>query len=145
MKLTIGRIDKADFEEFGLEEIDVKIDTGAYGCAIHCDHIEEIVEKGEKLLRFQLLDPEHPKYNHKSFTTPNYTVKTVKSSTGVPEERFVINTEINLFDKNFNIRLSLTDRGEMRYPVLLGRTLLNGNFIVDTSKTNVSFKRKKRS
>ena len=141
-KYTIGRTDKADFPEFGLEEIDVKIDTGAYGCSIHCDHIEEIEENGVKRIHFQLLDPKHEQYNHKPFSTEHYTVKTVKSSTGVPEERFVIESEIRLFNLVFPIRMSLTNRGEMRYPVLLGRTLLNGNFIVDTAKTNLSYKHK---
>jgi len=38
---TIGRIDKADFPELNLQNIEVKIDTGAYTSAIHCDYIEE--------------------------------------------------------------------------------------------------------
>lgn len=141
-KLTIGRFDKADFPLLQLHDVDVKIDTGAYGCSIHCDHIEEFELDGQKAIKFQLLDPSHPNYNHKEFISNDYILKTVKSSTGVPEERFVITTTILLFKTEYSIRLSLTNRGEMRFPVLLGRTLLNKNFLVDTSRTNLSYKHK---
>ncbi|MEO2061132.1 MAG: peptidase, partial [Mesonia sp.] len=40
-KKTIGRVDKADFPELGLNEIAIKIDTGAYTSSIHCEDIHE--------------------------------------------------------------------------------------------------------
>jgi len=142
VKRTIGRVDKADFPSLNLENIHVKIDTGAYGCSIHCDHIEEIVLEGQKALRFQLLDPKHPAYNHRQYTVHNYSEKVVKSSTGIPEKRFVVKADILLFNQLYPIKLSLTNRGEMKYPVLLGRTLLNGQFVVDSAKKNLSYKLK---
>lgn len=142
IKKTLGRVDRVDFPDLHLEEIDVKIDTGAYGCSIHCDHIEEVEVEGQKHIRFQLLDPTHPNYNHRKFEFSQYKTKIVKSSSGVPEERFVIQTRVLLFNELHSINLSLTNRGEMKYPVLLGRTLLNGKFVVDTSRTNLSFKHK---
>ncbi|MGB0428844.1 MAG: ATP-dependent zinc protease [Bacteroidia bacterium] len=141
-KLTIGRFDKADFLDFGLENLDVKIDTGAYGCSIHCDYIEEVDEGGKNIIKFRLLDPEHLLYTGKTISANNYTKKTVKSSSGKPENRFVVVTKIRLFNQVFEIKISLTNRGEMKFPVLLGRTLLSRNFIVDTARTNLSYKEK---
>jgi len=60
MKITIGRIDKADFPKLILEDIDLKVDSGAYTSSIHCSNIEEVTIENESLIKFTLLDPEHP-------------------------------------------------------------------------------------
>ena len=142
-KITIGRKDKIDFPELGLEDIDVKVDTGAYTSSIHCHHIEEKEHDGEAFIEFQLLDPSHEQYNNKKFRVKNYVEKEIKNSFGISEKRFIITTNTRLFGKTYSIELSLSERGEMKFPVLLGRKLLNGNFIVDTAKYNLSFKQKK--
>ena len=103
MKTTIGRIDKADFPEFFLEDIDLKIDSGAYTSSIHCSNIKEIELDGKKVLKFTLLDPEHILYNNKEFISEDYTSKLVKSSNGISEMRFRIHTKIIIFNKNFPI------------------------------------------
>ena len=141
-KLTIGRIDKVDFPEFLLEEIEVKIDSGAYTSSIHCSDIKEIEENGESYLKFTLLDPKHAAYNNKEFSTKNYSSKMVKSSNGIAEERFMILTEIIIFNVSFPIHLTLSERKEMKFPVLLGRKFLNQKFVIDTTKTNLSHKLK---
>ena len=55
MKITVGRIDKADFPELSLKDIDLKIDSGAYTSSIHCSNIEEITDNGCNLIKFTLL------------------------------------------------------------------------------------------
>ena len=64
MKITIGRVDKADFPELSLMKIDVKIDSGAYTSSIHCSNIKEITINNENFIQFKLLDPEHIFYNN---------------------------------------------------------------------------------
>lgn len=140
----IGRVDKADFPELGLEELSIKVDTGAYTSSIHCHHIQEVIIDETKFIEFQLLDPSHPKFDNKLFKTKNYEEVTVKSSFGDVEQRFVIYTTIFIFDQAYPIVLSLSERNDMRYPILLGRKFLNKQFIVDTSKKNVSFKLKQQ-
>ena len=142
MKITIGRIDKGDFQELELTDIDVKIDSGAYTSSIHCANIEEITVNNIKFIKFTLLDPEHPLYNNKVFSSKNYTTIVVKSSNGATEERFAIQTEIILFNKTYTIDLTLTERSDMKFPVLLGRKFLNKKFIIDSSRTNLSYKLK---
>lgn len=140
LKKVIGRKDKASFPELNLEDIDVKIDTGAYTSAIHCHHIEEKIINGEKAIRFDLLDPSHEQYNNKEFSTKKYTIKKIKNSFGNSEKRFIITTIIILFGKSYPIELSLSERGDMKYPVLIGRKLLKGKFVVDSSKSDLSYK-----
>ena len=144
-KKTIGRVDKIDFPEFALLDIDSKIDTGAYTSAIHAYKIEETNIGSENSIKFTLLDPEHSLYNDKEFTTKNYQKKIIKSSNGTSEERYAIRTTVILFEEVYNIELTLSERSDMKYPILLGRKFLTKKFIVDTSQKNNSYKSKKRS
>lgn len=139
-KLTLGRKDKADFPEMSLIGIDIKIDTGAYTSAIHCHNITTTAIAGIETLSFTLLDPTHTQYDGKEYTTAKFTEKRIKSSFGISEKRFIIETEIELFDKIYPIELSLSERGEMKFPILIGRRFLMGKFIVDSSKYDLSHK-----
>jgi hypothetical protein len=139
-KKIIGRKDRVNFPKLGLENVLVKIDTGAYTSSIHCHHIEEIEIDGQKAIRFELFDPDHKHYIDKPFIVTNYLQKKIKSSTGHCTKRFIIKTNIQLFDMVYPIDLSLSERGTMKHPILIGRKLLNRRFIVDTTKINLSFK-----
>ncbi|APZ46739.1 peptidase [Polaribacter reichenbachii] len=145
MKITIGRVDKADFPEFSLENIDVKIDSGAYTSSIHCSNIEEIIHENNSFIRFKLLDPDHEFYNNKEFTTKKYASKLVKSSNGITEKRFLIETEIVIFNTTIPIHLTLSERKDMKFPLLLGRKFLNKKFVIDTAKKNLSYKLKNKA
>ena len=127
MKRKIGRIDKADFPLLHLHDIEVKIDTGAYTSSIHCKNVT--IE--DNYLKCVFLDPEHPSYHEKEFKFDKYDVRVVKSSNGKSQARYRILTEIELFGKRYPIFLTLSDREEMKYPVL-----------VDITKTNLSHKLK---
>lgn len=142
---VIGRVDKADFPELALKDIDIKIDTGAYTSSIHSHDIKEISIDGEQFIAFQILDPSHPMYDGKEYRTKRFHKKVVKNSFGKSEERFVVETIIILFDEEYPINLSLSERGDMKYPILIGRRLLNKKFIVDPSQKNISFKKKKKA
>jgi len=138
LKNHIGRIDKADFPLLGLNDIEIKIDTGAYTSSMHCKNMK--VE--DNYLKCNFLDEEHPNYHEKEIVFDEYDVKVVKSSNGQSEARYRIQTEIILFGKKHNIYLTLSDREEMRFPVLLGRKFLSKKYIVDINKTNLSHKLK---
>lgn len=142
----IGRKDKADFPELGLNALDVKIDSGAYSCSIHCEYINEVEElDGATFLEVIFLDQDHPKFTGKKHRFDTYKRKKVKSSTGDQQERYFVSLEIILFNQTFRTDFSLTRRNGLRNPVLLGRKLLNNHFLIDTSKSNVSFKQKKKN
>lgn len=134
----IGRFDKADFPLLNLEDIAIKIDTGAYTSSIHC---ENIVEKNEAI-HCTFLDEEHPLYKGKEFIFTDYDVVFVKSSNGVVQKRFQVQSTIKIFDKIYKISLSLSARQEMRFPVLIGRKFLTKKFIVDTQLKDISFNSK---
>ena len=108
-------------------------------------NINEIVEDGASFIQFTALDPEHPSYNNKKFAFKNYASKIIKSSNGISEMRFMIQTEINIFNETFPIYLTLSERKDMKFPILLGRKFLNKKFVVDTAYKNLSHKIKKKN
>jgi hypothetical protein len=134
-KIIIGRIDIVDFPELELSGIGIKVDTGAYTSSFHCHNIE--VQNG--ILKCQFLDPHHEKFHDKVLSFAEFSEKSVRSSNGITEHRFFIKTQIRIFNKTYPIVLSLTERGSMRSPVLLGRKFITKRFVVDTSKKNLSF------
>lgn len=140
--ITIGRKDKIDLPNLELSGLVAKVDTGAYGCALHCHHIEVIEENGIKILSFDVLDPSHPEYEKKVFRFEQFGDKVVRSANGQTEHRYTIKTKLIIFENTYSVEFSLTNRIEMKYPVLLGRKFLSKRFLVDVSLTNLSEKLK---
>jgi hypothetical protein len=137
-KIVIGRKDIADFEKLDLFGIVVKIDSGAFTSSFHCHKIEKISKDGIVQIKCNFLDPSHPQYHEKEFCFENFKMRTIKSSNGSVEERVSINTEITIFKKKYPIELTLTERNEMKHPVLLGRKFISKRFLIDTSRKNLS-------
>ena len=142
-KLIIGSKDKCDFPEFELFDLTCKIDTGADSSAIHCQQIKVIENNlGEQLISFNLLDPSHKKYNNVAFRTKDFKQKSIKSSNGIATSRYVIQTKVCLFGVEYITDFTLADRENMKFPVLLGKKLLRGRFLVDVSLVDLSYKQK---
>ncbi len=139
---VIGRRDRIDLPKLGLKDIDAKIDTGAFGNALHCHAIKVMEKGGKKVLSFQVLDPEHPEFADRTFYSDSYDYKFVKSSTGESEKRYTIVSDVVLFAEVRTVEFSLTDRSKMKYPILLGRKFLSKHYLVDVQVKNVSFNQK---
>jgi len=140
VKKIIGRKDLVSFPEFELENVPVKIDSGAYSSSMHCQSIE-VIEFGEKeQLRVVFLDSGISGYTGKEVIFDDFKTKVVKSSNGIAQERFFVKGTVRLFGETYETVFSLTERTGLRNPILLGRRLLNKRFLIDTSKTNCSYK-----
>lgn len=133
-KVLIGRVEEVDFTELELFGVQAKIDTGAHTSALHCQDIYESRENGVKVLYFKPLDKLHPLYNEQEIRVQNYARKKIKNSFGQTETRFIISTKIKIGKKLVETEISLADRANMRYPVLLGRKFLSKGFLIDVNK-----------
>lgn len=114
-----------DFPELGIFDIAAKIDTGAYSSTLHCSNIQ----LKEKKLFFKI-------ENEKEHVFTEFLQKKIKNSFGEVEKRYLIKTKIRIAGRVIKSIISLTDRGNMRYPVLIGRRLLKNKFVVDVSLKN---------
>ncbi len=147
LKRLIGKSDKVDFPDWGISAVPVKIDSGAYRSTIDCHDVKVVKNKEGKYLQFILLNPNHPMYTGHLIESAKYRKSHVKSSNGEKQTRYVVKTTIKLFDEFYETEFTLSKREDMKFPILLGRKLLNNNFIIDTSKSNLSWtytKRKKK-
>lgn len=143
-KLIVGWRETVDLPLFKLRRLRAKVDTGAYTGALHCHTIEEVTRKDTQILRFSVLDPTHPKYRDKMHPTKQFRSKFVTSSSGNREERYVIQTKLRIYDQLFDTKLTLTDRSQMKFPLLLGRKFLKGKFLVDVSKHDLGQNRREQ-
>jgi len=141
-KRIIGRLELVDFPQFQIEGVEAKIDTGAYTGAIHCTNIQlKKLADGQMRLCVNLLDDAHPNFDGCLMEFTNFSLRTIKSSNGEAQRRYVIRTVIRLFDEDLPTEFSLSDRSDMKYPVLIGRSLLRrGGFLVDVSKRYATHK-----
>ncbi|QDA59473.1 ATP-dependent zinc protease family protein [Hymenobacter jejuensis] len=141
-KRVVGRRELVDFPQFQLWGVEAKVDTGAYTGAIHCSNINvEQLPDGRERLRVQFLDPSHPNFDGRLMEFDSFLLRDIKSSNGEVQERYVIRAIIRLFGEDFDTEFSLSDRSDMKYPVLMGRSLLRrGRFMVDVARLHVSYK-----
>lgn len=137
-KIVIGRRDIADFPDFGLNNIEIKIDSGAYSCSIDCRSVELVEINGQKQLKVIFLNNERPEFTGNVYYYEDFKSKKVTSSTGHSQIRYFIKGRIKLFGNEYLTYFSLSKRSGMKTPVLIGRKLLNKNFIIDTQKLNLS-------
>lgn len=140
----IGWKEKVSFPEFNLTEIPAKIDTGARTSVLHCKSIELIKKYRKPYVKFVLLDPSMPQFDGKEYTLPFHKERKVRNSFGQEENRVVIETVVELYNKRYPIEISLRDRSYMEFPMLLGRSFIRRNFIVDVSRSNLSARYKIR-
>jgi hypothetical protein len=125
----IGRREFVDFPALGISNMEAKIDTGAYTSSIHCENITINYENSKPILYFTLEQGEV-----KTFRFEEFTQKKIKNSFGEMEERFVIKTLIKIGRKRIHSTISLSNRDNMRYPVLIGRRLLKAKFLIDVNQ-----------
>lgn len=141
-KKTLGWKDKIDFIDWGLENLDIKIDTGARTSVIHCKEIALIKKYRKNYVKFILLDDNHPQFSNQEFILPFHKEKKVKNSFGHEENRFIVKTTVKIFGKKHEIEISLRDRSNLEFPVLLGRSFIRKKYIIDVAKADLNFKQK---
>ena len=136
----LGRYDRVDLPQLGLSNIHAKIDTGAYTCSLHCQKAEVVSGR----LEFILLDEEHPEFTGMKFVFTEFEKRDIKNSFGEVEKRFVIVTSIRIFEEEITTEFSLSNRGSLKFPILIGRKILRDRFLIDVKKKNVSFREKRK-
>lgn len=130
-KRLIGALEYCDLPELAINDLTIRVDTGATTSSLHVDNIDEFEKEGKLWVSFDI----HPDiHNVDSIVRREAQVvaqKKVKSSTATLERRYVIDTEIVMREESWRIQLTLTDRREMTYLMLFGREAMNGRFVVD--------------
>lgn len=130
-KLKIGALELCDLPDLGIEKLHVRVDTGAATSSLHVDNIEEFKKGKKHFVSFDLHPDIHNVDDIIRTTAPVDGTKKVKSSSADTEKRIVITTQFSLAGRQWPIKLTLTDRSEMTYMMLLGREAMEGRVVVD--------------
>lgn len=134
-KMIVGRLEAITLPELTIDEMHVRVDTGAKTSSLHVDNIVKYTEKGKPYVKFDIHPDIHNVSKLVSCSAAIYDIRKVKSSNGESEQRYVIKTPIKLGNKTWSIKITLTNRADMSYLMLLGREALGHKFLVDPSKT----------
>jgi len=132
-KPIIGRHEIVDLPELGMYNIYAKTDTGADTSVLHCEDFNVFEKNGHRFITCHIR-PHMEEEEILTLTFPVHRERVVKSSFGHTETRYIFITKIRLFDRLYDIKLSLRDRSLMSYPMLLGRNFISGKFLVDVSQ-----------
>jgi hypothetical protein len=134
-KKIVGKKELISIVDLDLYNLDAKVDTGADSNALHCD---DIYVDDNNIVHFKLLDEVHEAYHGRKMEMPLYKLKHVKSSNGELQIRPSIKVSVNFFGKRYKTVISLTNRADMKYPMLIGRRFLSGKFLVDVSQEYIA-------
>lgn len=128
---TIGSHITVNLPLFGIEDIQAKVDTGAFSGALHATRIREVGDRrGGKYLRFSPLgSPKH------TIEVASFHKRRVKSSNGLVSTRYAIDTVIQVNSQNYPITITLANRSSMKNIMLIGRNFLRiHGFLIDPNQ-----------
>lgn len=140
----IGWREWVSLPDLGVARIKAKIDTGARTSALHAFSVEPVQhEDGSEWVKIGLHPQQRSTKEQIFCEAPILDRRIVRDSGGHREERIVIRTKMTLGPHAMEIELTLTARDDMLFRMLLGRTAMRGQFVVDSSRSYVLGKKKK--
>jgi hypothetical protein len=126
--ITVGWRELVSLPELGLAGIPAKIDTGARTSSLHADVLDDFMRGGERFVRF-VVDWGGQRHFCEAV---HVDVRGITSSNGDQQTRFVIKTPLMIGKMRFRAEISLADRSQMQFPMLIGRTALRRRMVVDS-------------
>ncbi len=126
INMTIGWREWLALPALNIPSIKAKVDTGARTSALHAFFVEPFIEDGMQMVRFGV----HPLPKSLDIeiicVAPVKDFREISDSGGHKEMRYVIETEVVLGETSRLIEMTLTNRDNMKFRMLLGRTAMAG-------------------
>lgn len=139
LPLNIGWKEWVCLPDLSVPAIKAKIDTGARTSALHVFNMCVFKKNKKDMVEFHTCPLQKNKDYKVNCIIPVLDKRIVKDSSGNKEERYVIETDIELNDHRWPIEITLTNRDSMNYRMLLGRTAFREkNIIIHPSKSHLT-------
>ena len=127
---AVGWRELVHLPELGLHAVPAKIDTGARTSSLHGEVLEEFTRDGQQFVRFAVdFSQQHVRQVCEAV---HVDVRGITSSNGETQYRYVIKTPLKIGNVEFRAEISLANRADMRFPMLIGRSSLRRRFVVDS-------------
>ncbi|MEO1489095.1 MAG: RimK/LysX family protein [Pseudomonadota bacterium] len=114
--------------DLGFSGVPAKIDTGARTSSLNAQVLEEFEREDGRYVRF-CIDWNGEQHECEAV---HVDVRGITSSNGETQRRYVIKTYMKIGEVQFKAEISLADRSEMTFPMLIGRSALRRRFVVDS-------------
>lgn len=132
-KPVLGYIETVVLPDLGIT-CDAKVDTGACTSSLHAENIELFKRNRQNWVRFHVAFHNDGNEIDQICEARVLDTRTIASSNGQRSERYIISTDVDVRGHRWQIEISLSHRGTMRYPMLIGRRAISGRFLVDVSQ-----------
>ena len=117
--------------ELGIMHIKAKVDTGARTSALHAFFVEPFQRNGKQWVRFGIHPIQRDTETVVECEMPVRDRRVVTDSGGHQEYRYVIETTLSLGPMTWPAEITLTDRDSMKFRMLLGRSALGKQILVN--------------
>lgn len=144
-KMPVGWREWLALPELGIPAIKAKVDTGARTSALHVAELRVEPIRGRRRVRFRLNPLRRRPDLVLDCEAEVVDERLVRDSGGHSERRLVIFTPIRLGGREWPIEITLTSRNDMLFPMLLGRTAMQGRLLVDPGLSFIQGRRPRRA
>ena len=135
---TIGWREWVSLPELNILRIKAKVDTGARTSALHAFSLRPFTENGSDKISFEMHPLQHDNQTIITCVADVVDKRLVTDSGGHEEERYVIKTPLTIAGQTWSIEITLTERENMLFRMLLGRSALRKRFIVNPARSFVT-------
>lgn len=136
-KIILGSEEWCSLPELGIPAIKARVDSGAKTSALHAVNIAPFIKEGEDWVRFDINPIQKNEKTIIHCESKLIDKRIVKSSSGYREQRYVIQTMLEIGNEIWPIEMTLTNRDSMGFRMLLGREAMSGRTMVDPEEKYV--------
>lgn len=132
---TIGWREFVDLPHFGVTGVKAKVDTGARTSSLHAFRLAVFTRDDRDWASFEIHPNQRNAAGARKVEAEVIEFRQVRSSNGTVQRRPVIRTDVVWNEQCWPIDVTLTNRDEMGFRMLLGRAALRRRVLVDPSRS----------